>query len=158
MRRECRECFPRHRGLAILTCITTRAWRTCRDACRDRYIAVSFEVGGGENLAGIPGTCATRNFTYLVRGPWEHFPNCWPFVRESWLFSRRAIDAKLSWFLFVSFIKSWTTDLRHNNAHVTSHAAFISGCIQLFYIYNCKYSKVRWQLKPSLVDDNVYHT
>ena len=35
MRRECRERFPRHRGLAILTCITARAWRTCRDACRD---------------------------------------------------------------------------------------------------------------------------
>ena len=26
-RRECREYFPRHRGLAILTCITARAWR-----------------------------------------------------------------------------------------------------------------------------------
>ena len=38
----------------------------------------------GENLPGIPGACATRNFTYLVRGPchWnnlddsqEYFPN-----------------------------------------------------------------------------------
>ena len=27
MRRECRECLPRHRGLAIPTCITTRAVR-----------------------------------------------------------------------------------------------------------------------------------
>ena len=27
MRCECRERFPRHRGLAILTCITARAWR-----------------------------------------------------------------------------------------------------------------------------------
>ena len=26
--------------------------------------------GGGENVPGIPGACATRNFTYLVRGPW----------------------------------------------------------------------------------------
>ena len=34
MRRECRERFPRHRGLAIQTCITARAWRTCRDAWR----------------------------------------------------------------------------------------------------------------------------
>ena len=30
-----RECFPLHRGLAIPTCITARAWRTCHDACRD---------------------------------------------------------------------------------------------------------------------------
>ena len=36
MRWECRERFPRHRWLAIPTCITTRASRTCRDACRDR--------------------------------------------------------------------------------------------------------------------------
>ena len=36
VRRECRERFPRHRGLAIPTCITARAWRTCRDAYHDR--------------------------------------------------------------------------------------------------------------------------
>ena len=35
MRRGCRVRFPRHRGLAILTCIRTRAWCTYRDACRD---------------------------------------------------------------------------------------------------------------------------
>ena len=61
--------FPHHRGLAIPTCITARAWRTCRDACRDRQLAVSFKVGGGENVPGIPGACATRNFTHLARGP-----------------------------------------------------------------------------------------
>ena len=37
MRRECRECFHRHRGLAIPTCITVRPSRTCRDACRGRF-------------------------------------------------------------------------------------------------------------------------
>ena len=30
----------------------------------------SLTRGGGENVPGIPGACATRNFTYLVRGPW----------------------------------------------------------------------------------------
>ena len=69
MRRECRELFPRHRGLAIAGCITARASRTCRDASRDRYLGISFEVGGGGNVPGIPGACATRNFTYLARGP-----------------------------------------------------------------------------------------
>ena len=69
MRRECRERFPHPLGLAIPTCITARAWRTCRDACRDSYLAVFFEVGGGENVPVIPGACATRNVTYLVRGP-----------------------------------------------------------------------------------------
>ena len=69
MRQECRECFSRHRGLAIPIYNTARAWRTCRDACRDRKLTVSFEIGGGENVRGIPGACVTRNFTYLARGP-----------------------------------------------------------------------------------------
>ena len=73
MRRECRERFPRHRGLAIPTCITARAWRTRRDACRERWLAVSFEVGGGKNVPGTPGACATKNFMHLVRGPWNNF-------------------------------------------------------------------------------------
>ena len=42
MRRECRERFPRHLVLPIPKFITARAWRTCRDACHDRYLAVSF--------------------------------------------------------------------------------------------------------------------
>ena len=66
-----RERFPRHRRLAIPTYITAHAWRTCRNACRDRQLAVSFEVGGGENVPGIHGACRTRNFTYLVRGPYR---------------------------------------------------------------------------------------
>ena len=30
----------------------------------------SLTHGGGENVPGIPGACATRNFTYLARSPW----------------------------------------------------------------------------------------
>ena len=56
--------FKGNHKLAIPTCITARASRTCRDACRDRQPAMA-----GENVPGIPGTCATRNFTYLARGP-----------------------------------------------------------------------------------------
>ena len=59
MRRECQERFPRHRWLAIPTCITARASRTCRDECRDRQLAFSFTVGDGESVPGIPGACAT---------------------------------------------------------------------------------------------------
>ena len=62
--------FSRHHGLAITTCNTARVWRTCRGACRDRQLAVSFEVCGGENLPDIPGACTTCNFTYLVKIPW----------------------------------------------------------------------------------------
>ena len=69
MRRKCRERFPRQRELAIPTCITARAWRTCRDACRDRWLAVLWSRWHEENLPGIPGACANHNFAYLVRGP-----------------------------------------------------------------------------------------
>ena len=36
--------------------------------CMSRYLT----CGGGDNVLGIPGACATRNFTYLVRGPCDH--------------------------------------------------------------------------------------
>ena len=75
MRRECRERFPRHRlerkplvsdpGMHHGTCITHVPW--CIPGLLTR--------GGGENVPGIPGACATRNFTYLARGPWRHLSN-----------------------------------------------------------------------------------
>ena len=45
-----------HRG----TCVTHMPW--CMPGSLTR--------GDGENVPGIPGACATRNFPYLVRGPW----------------------------------------------------------------------------------------
>ena len=62
--------FPRHRlqkkalvsdlGMHHGTCVTHVPW----------CMSGSLTRGGGENVPGIPGACATRNFTYLVRGPW----------------------------------------------------------------------------------------
>ena len=67
--RECRERFPRQRlqrkpvvsnpGMHHDTCVTHVTW------CMSR----SLICGGGQNVPGIPGVCATRNFTYLARGP-----------------------------------------------------------------------------------------
>ena len=51
-------------------------FRECRDACRDRLPAVSFDVGGGENVPGTPGACANSNLVYLVRGPWQKSSVC----------------------------------------------------------------------------------
>ena len=68
-RRECRESFPHHRlqrkalvsdpGKHHGTCVTHVPW----------FMSGSLTHGGGENVPGIPGACATRNFTYLARGP-----------------------------------------------------------------------------------------
>ena len=33
---------------------------------------VCIEVGGAENVPGIPGAYATRNFAYLARGPFNN--------------------------------------------------------------------------------------
>ena len=70
MRRDCRERFPRHKlqrkpvvsdpSMHHGTCVTHVPW----------CMLVSLTRGGGENIPDIPGACATRNFTYLVRGPW----------------------------------------------------------------------------------------
>ena len=70
MRRECRERFPRHRlqreplvsdpFMHYATCVTHVPW----------CMSGSLTLGGGENVSGFPGACATRNFTYLVRGPY----------------------------------------------------------------------------------------
>ena len=41
--------------------------------CTPGTLAISIEIGGGENvpgISGISGACATHNFTCLVRGPW----------------------------------------------------------------------------------------
>ena len=67
MHRGCREHFLRHRGLAIPTYIMARVRHTCCDVCRDSKLVVSFEISGRENVPGIPGACATRNITYLVK-------------------------------------------------------------------------------------------
>ena len=72
MRRECRERFPRYRlqrkplvsdpGMHHDTCVTHVPW--CMSGTLTR--------GGGENVPGIPGACATSNFTYLARGLSTH--------------------------------------------------------------------------------------
>ena len=69
MRRECRERFPWNRlqrkplvsdhNMHHGTCVMHVPW--CRSG--------SLTCGGGENVPGIPGACATRNVTYLARDP-----------------------------------------------------------------------------------------
>ena len=69
--RGMRERFPRHRlqrkplvndpGMYHGTCVTHVSW----------CMSGSLTRGGGENVPGIPGACATRKFTYQARGPWH---------------------------------------------------------------------------------------
>ena len=69
MRRECWERFPRHRyrrksqvsdpDMHHGTCVLHVPW----------CMSGSLTRGGGENVPGIPGACATHTFSYLARGP-----------------------------------------------------------------------------------------
>ena len=79
MRRECRERFsppPTSKkplvsdpGMLHGTCVTHVPW----------CMSGSLAPRGGENVPSIPGACATRNFTYLARGPLNGVlcPNTW---------------------------------------------------------------------------------
>ena len=98
-----RERFPRHLGLAIPTCFTARVYRTCRDACHDRELVVSFDIGGGENVPGIPLACTTRNFTYLVGASWH----LWLLVVTTWDLVLQMED----WTFHVPFQESPDIDL-----------------------------------------------
>ena len=85
MRRECREGFPRHwlqrnplfsdPGMHHGTCVMYVPWCTSGSLIR----------GDEENAPDIPGACATRNFTYLARGPCHRHP--FPFtsmIPDTW--------------------------------------------------------------------------
>ena len=107
MRRECRECFSRHRierkplvsdpGMHHDTCITHVPW----------CMSGSLTRSGGENVHGIPGACATRNFRHLARG------SCWV-----WLLTHALISTAIECFLYrdrYQFRRYWGLSLRGNN-------------------------------------------
>ena len=60
-------------GMHHGTCVTHVPW----------CMTGSLTHSGGKNVPGVSGACATRNFTYLVRGPWQwkqNIPMQSPFV------------------------------------------------------------------------------
>ena len=71
MRQECRERFPHHRlqrkllvsdpSMHYDTCVTHAPW----------CMSGSLNHDGRESIPDIPGAYATRNCSYLVRGPWK---------------------------------------------------------------------------------------
>ena len=64
MHREYKERFPRHR-LQRKPLVSDPNMHHARDVMRVRI------ARWRENVRGIPGACATRNFTYLTRGQWR---------------------------------------------------------------------------------------
>ena len=66
MRRECRERFPRHRGLAIPACITARASRAW---CMSGSLTSGFLWSRWREKRSRPSRCM-RNLQFYVSGKW----------------------------------------------------------------------------------------
>ena len=97
--------FSRHRrqwkplvsdpGMHHGTCVTHVRW--CMSGSLNR--------GGGENVLGIPSACATRNFTYLARGPWICGFVCAAVCNSQWF--------TVSFFSSGSFNTLWLAQICH---------------------------------------------
>ena len=107
MRREYRKHFPRHRlqrkplvsdpGMHHRTCDPHVLW----------CMSGSLTRGVGEHVLGIPGAWATRNFTYLVRGPLSgRWKGCdwWPL--KDWQLSQtgKTLVLRNDWSLLSSLL------------------------------------------------------
>ena len=101
MHRECRKRFPRHRlqrkplasdsGMHHGTCVTHVPW----------CMSGSLTHGGGENVLGISGACAIRNFTYLNTGPWAKNLPCYnETTLWFWIFQLLLGSLLPTWFNF----------------------------------------------------------
>ena len=103
--------FPHHRlqrkplvndpGMHRGTCVTHVPW--CMPG--------SLIHGGGENVPGIPGACATRNFTYLARGLWLM---CFLLIHATLLLS--SVARCLKWHKVSNFL-SKSLKLQHSYAY-----------------------------------------
>ena len=99
MHRECRERFPRHRGLAIPTCNTARASRTCRDACLGQWAVQLNRYGNNDPITQFHISCRIFKFVHSVESPsmvdpqwdiwywgskWNLHTVCWSAVGCEW--------------------------------------------------------------------------
>ena len=80
------------------TCVTHVSW----------CMSGSLICGGGENVPGIPGACATHNFTYLARGP------CYLMKKglRSWVIKPWRINIFLQKYPAVN--DKWTSEIEGN--------------------------------------------
>ena len=94
----------------------------------------SLTRGGKENVPGLPGACATRNFTYLVIGPYirvrhlNKYTICWS---PSWLYVGRFCLNVLHYRLYVNSI--WTIIWRDEKCW----RMMVIGCTSDFLSFMC---------------------
>ena len=123
MRQECRERFPHHRlpsksivsdpGMHHDTCVTHVPW----------CMSGSLTRGGGENVTGIPGAYATRNFTYLVIGPLHEWIE-WNKYSQLWMVKKRN--------QICAFLITLTSLLLRCNQSIWNSMQITSSFVQLY--------------------------
>ena len=121
MRRECWERFPRHRlqrkplvgdlDMHHGTCATRVPWCMSGSVIR----------GGGKNVPGIPDACATRNFTYLERGPCKKYFFEYAFFLCAFLVFVPSIDLCIILVVGLSFLTHYDCQSMSFNAHFQKH-------------------------------------
>ena len=141
MRRECRERFPRHLhqrkplvsdpGMHHGTCATHVPW----------CLSGSLSCGGGENfraIPGLPGACATRNFTYLVRGPcsMSHTWFCFALICFGYIISSQWIQAM---YLLIVFIQMQYLSLDYHYHYHYYHHYYILTIVIILIVNNHYY-------------------
>ena len=96
------------------TCLTYVPW------CMVGWLTSGFLwIGGVKNGPGIPGACATHNFTYLVRGQYNVYHQIWRNARETGrpvnefnhapAFYRARWLAKVTWHVYSTWRKKLAT-------------------------------------------------
>ena len=95
----------------------------------------SLTLGGGENVPGIPGACATHNFTYLSRDPWgpidsetEWSPSLRrisPYVRRISRIEVGSSDARLWWLILFTNSLNDGQNVKLDVLLLTRHRAFL---------------------------------
>ena len=103
-------CPPRI-SKEIASSRSRHASRHMRRACA-LCISESLTRGGGENVPGIPGACATRNFRCLVRGSC-----CWIYVRKH----------ENAYLHFQSFLNSKLTPIFQNIRRISIGNVYIAN-------------------------------
>ena len=134
-----RVCFSRHRlqriplvsnpGMHNGTCATHEPW----------CMSGSLTRGGGENIPGIPGACATRNIAYLVKGPWRRTAiqdhGNGKQQKSHVVFTHRAIVARLTYNQRTAILQSWRIWWMYHDKTMT----YLHPCetVQTHYTFYC---------------------
>ena len=123
------------------------ASRHVRDARAVMHVGIANPRRRG-NVPGIPGACATRNFTYLARGPWPNFDggstkpplklkHSWVITHDCWTWMCSFIHA------LIKCKKSEKCETRLIVCGIRQHT-YQNACT-LIKVFNIFQSPTKWQ-------------